>query len=157
MSPAQRKRYRGTLWPNACEVQGWKVSDELRRRAVLVEATGQDTSTGLTQRQITALFDRLKWLADPYNLDKAMPVANEELAAEKHERAQLVWRIRDRAKKKAFNEAYLESAFAHKCAAHKVKTWPELPPAELLACSMTVESWSRRSKKAAAQAEPDPF
>lgn len=157
MTDKQRKLYRATLWPKVCEVQGWKVTDELRRRAVLVEATGQDSSSGLTQRQITSLFDRLKWLADPFNLEAAMPVANEDLAADKHERAQLVWRIRDRSAKKGYNEAYLIRASENKCRAHKAKTWLDLPIAELLKFSMTVETWKPRKSLPPVPAEPDPF
>ena len=140
MTKAQRSRYWGTLWPAACEVHGWSTKNELQRRKVTLEATGQASTSGLSESQITALFNALEWLADPANLDKAMPVANPEIGEENHRRRQLVWRINKSAARAGLRAEWIQETAQGKCHAHRVGQWQELPLPELLKLSFTVES-----------------
>lgn len=155
MTPAQRSLYFGTLWPAACEVQGWSSKDDDRRRQVTQDATGQASASGLTESQITALFDHLKWLADPCNLDKAMPVANPEIGEDNHRRRQLIWRITKAAATAGLNDTWLAQTTREKRRVQRVGTWQELPLTELLKLSYTVSSrttedaQSRRRKRTA--------
>lgn len=63
MTTAQRARYFSILWPAACRAQGWPVKDEAKRRECTFTATEQDSTTGLSQHEITALFAYLGHLA----------------------------------------------------------------------------------------------
>lgn len=139
MTPSQRKLY-FRLWPAACKVQGWDSKDDARRHAVTKDATGKSSASSLTQSQISALFDHLKWLADPYSLEAALPAACPEIGEENHRRRQLVWRITQTAAKAGLNQAWLAQAAAAKCQEHRVCTWQELPLPELLKFSFTVSS-----------------
>jgi hypothetical protein len=140
MTPSQRRHYHSRLWPDACKTQGWDKKDEEKRREVTEAATGKSSSSALNQGQITMLFNKLKWLADPVNFDAAFADANPDLALEEDKRARLIWRIEHTASRKSFNEAWLASATEHKCHQHGVKIWRQLPTTELLKLSMTVES-----------------
>lgn len=138
MTHAQRALYFQRLWPDACAAQGWDVRDDDRRRAVTQEATGQASASGLSQSQITALFDHLKWLADPFNLDKAMPVANPEQGEDAHRRRQLVWRVTQAAAHAGLAAEWIDQTAAEKVRAHRVGSWQALPLPELLKLSFTV-------------------
>lgn len=142
MNAKQRSTYFGRLWPDACQAQKWNVKDEERRKDVTFAATGEESTSKLSEEQITLLFNKLKWLADPTNFDKAYKDANPEIALKDHKREQVIWRILDTATKKHFNEAWLEVAAAHKCAKHRCKSWRELPMGELVNFSKTVCSRS---------------
>jgi hypothetical protein len=153
MNSAQRKTYFGTLWPAACKAQGWLVKDEDRRREVTMQATGKDSTSSLTQAQITLLFNRLKQLADPSDFDLAYADANPEIALEEHKRGQIIWRIENSTAKAGLTESWLVEISAWKCETHDVKHWSQLPTVELVKLSMTVESRTsdevkaRRAKK----------
>lgn len=162
MSPLQRKTYFGSLWPSACAVQGWNPKDEDRRRDVTMQATGKDSTSRLTQAQITLLFNHLKQLANPADFDLAYVTANPEIALEEHKRGQIIWRIENETAKAGLKEAWLEEISAAKCAEHEVKHWRQLPTIELLKLSMTVETRTseevkarRASKRPAAQPVQD--
>jgi hypothetical protein len=140
MTASQRKTYFGTLWPAACKAQGWNPKDEDRRRDATMQATGQDSTSRLSQDQITLLFNHLKQLANPEDFDLAYVTANPEIALEEHRRSQIIWRVEHTAAKAGLNDAWLEQASAAKCSAHNVRCWRQLPTVELLKFSMTVSS-----------------
>lgn len=151
MNKSQRSRY-FTLWAEAAREQKWNPKDEAKRRAVTLEATNQESTTGLDQGQITALFDHLKWLANPYDLDLAMPVANPEQTTDTNRARQLVWRITQTAAKAGLSSEYLAKMAEGKCKAHRVRRWQELPLVELLQLSYTVEQRAAsKARRAAAE------
>lgn len=149
MNANQRSTYFGRLWPEACQVQKWNPKNEERRRDVTFAATGQESTSKLTEDQITLLFNKLKWLADPNNFEKAYADANPELALKEHKRNQVIWRIEKAAKERDFNETWLEAAAEHKCAKHKCRGWRNLPIRELVNFSRTVSG--RKAEKTPAQ------
>lgn len=151
MTKNQRSHYFGTLWPAACKVKGWKVKDDKQRTAVTLEATGRTSTTDLDEDGITALFDLLEFLADPYNLDKAMPVANPEMGWQANRRRQLVWRIETTAQDAQLNEGYLSSLAEHKARLMRIPDWRQWPLDDLLKFAMTVKAraGSTRRKKPA--------
>lgn len=140
MTASQRRTYFATLWPAACQAQGWNAKDEERRRDITFSATGKESTSKLTQEQITLLFNKLKWLADPTNFDLAMADANPELALADHQRTQVIWRIEKTAADKGFNSVYLDKAAEHKCRVHNARSWRELPIQELINFSKTMAS-----------------
>jgi hypothetical protein len=149
MTTSQRSTYFGRLWPDACHAQKWHPKNEERRRDVTFAATGQESASKLTQDQVTLLFNKLKWLADPNNFEKAYADANPDLALKNHKRKQVTWRIEQAAEKRGLNEAWLEAAAEHKCAKHKARGWRNLPIRELVNFSRTVSS--RRPQAAPVQ------
>lgn len=149
MTPSQRSTYFGTLWPAACKAQGWNPKDEERRRDVTHAATGKESTSKLTQEQITLLFNKLKWLADPTNFDLAMADANPELALAANKRNNVIWRIEQAAAGQSLNETYLAKVAENKCTAHHVKSWRELPLQELVNFSRTIAARAGRKKQAA--------
>lgn len=153
MTPDQRKLYRGKLWPEACAKKGWNVKDEDRRRDATMEATGQDSTTGLSQDQITLLFNHLKQLANPEDFDLAYVTANPEIALEENKRARIIWRIEHETATAGLQEEWLVEISASKCAAHNVKQWRQLPTVELVKLSMTVETRTTKEVKARRQAK----
>jgi len=140
MSPSQRKTYFARLWPDACKAQGWNPKDEERRRDVTHAATGQESTSKLSQKQITLLFNKLAWLADPNNFEKAFADANPEIALADHQRGQVIWRIEKAANEKGFNSVYLDKAAEHKCRVHNARSWSELPIQELINFSKTISA-----------------
>ena len=148
MTPRQRSTYFGTLWPAACEAQGWNPKDEDRRRDVTMEATGKASTSSLTEAQITLLFNHLKQLANPADFDLAYLTANPEIALEEHKRGQIIWRIENETAKAGLKEEWLEQISAAKCEQNGVKQWRQLPTVELLKFSMTVESRTSEEVKA---------
>jgi hypothetical protein len=146
MTPSQRRHYHSRLWPDACKAQGWDKKDEEKRREVTEAATGKASSSALNQGQITLLFNKLKWLADPVNFDRAFADANPDLALEEDKRSRIIWRIEHTAAKKGFNEAWLHSISEHKCTHHNVKVWRQLPTTELLKLSMTVDARKKHAE-----------
>lgn len=141
MTSRQRSTYFGTLWPAACKAQGWSVKDENRRKCVTVGATGEESTSDLDQDQVTLLFNKLKFLADPHNFDKALADADPATALEENKRKQLIWRIEKAAAKVPGDaESWLTELAAGKCAAHNVREWRKLPTPELLRFSFTVAS-----------------
>jgi len=159
MSPSQRSTYFATLWPAACKAQGWNPKDAERRRDVTHAATGKASTSGLTEDQITLLFIKLKWLADPTNFDLAMADADPQAALKANKRVQVIYRIEQAARAGGFNEEYLIKAAEHKCAAHRVKAWRELPIKELVNFSRTIHARKRQPAPALQPpaGEPDPF
>lgn len=149
MTPAQRKLYHGTLWPAACIRQGWTVKDEARRKAVTVEATGQESTSGLTQPQVTLLFNKLKWLANPTDYDLAYSDANPDEALAADQRGRVVWRIEHTAATAGLNEGYLCQAAAGKVQAHSKKNWRDLPMTELVKFAMTIRQRAQARNRAA--------
>lgn len=156
MNTEQRALYFGSLWPKACAVQGWKKNDEQARKRVIFAATGETSSSALDQDQITLLFIKLRWLADPANFDKAFADSDPAAALADNKRKQLIWRIEKAAARIPGNaEADLAKMAANKCAAHGVREWRKLPTPELLRFSFTVaarttdDARARRGKKAA--------
>lgn len=65
MTKSQRAAYFRDLWPAAARRQGWNVRDDCKRHEITLLATGSESTTTLTQHQITALFLYLRFLADP--------------------------------------------------------------------------------------------
>ncbi len=120
MTEKQRRYFFRALWPECCAVKGWQGTDA-ERHAVTLEATtelalavpGGPKPTGsmsaCTQDQLTAVFNLVKWYADPDNLDKARPVANPAEAKAQDECKRLVWKIREAANrdKVTLNDAYI--------------------------------------------------
>jgi len=148
MNGKQRSHYFGKLWPAACDAQGWNPKDEDRRRDVTMEATGKDSTSRLTEAQVTLLFNHLKQLANPADFDLAYLTANPEIALEEHKRGQIIWRIENETAKAGLKEEWLEEISAPKCAENGVKQWRQLTTVELLKLSMTVESRTSEEVKA---------
>lgn len=142
-----QRRYYFALWKSACAENDWAENDQAKRREVLMEAVGKPSTSDLTPSEVTAVLDHLKWLADRYDLQRAMGVANGEVAAEQTRRAQLIWRITKVAAAAGFNEAYVAKMAEGKCAAHRVRTWQELPLIELLKLSFTLEKRKAAKRK----------
>lgn len=77
MTPRERAKYFGELWPAACLSHEWDVKDEARRRAVTVECMrlvrgpSSDSTSALGSDEITALFCYLEHLADGASLEKS--------------------------------------------------------------------------------------
>ncbi len=151
MTRAQQVHYRKRLWPAACAAQGWDVKDEDRRRDVTRETTGQDSTSGLTNKQVDRLFRRLEWLANPGDFDAAYADANPELAGEEAERARITWRIRHTAERAGLTDAYLDQVAQHKCRRHHCQTWQQLPTPELLNLSRTIASRAKGRSAGAVQ------
>lgn len=146
MTPSQRSTYFGTLWPTACARQKWNPKDEERRKDVTFSATGKESTSKLTQDEITLLFNKLKWLADPTNFDLALADSDPQAALAANKRTNVIWRIEQAAKAKGFNPVYLDKAAEHKCRVHNVTTWRDLPIGDLVKFSMTI---SKRQTTAA--------
>lgn len=162
MNTEQRRFYHGKLWPAACRVQGWNSKDEHQRKRVTFSATGEESTSSLDQDQVTLLFNKLKWLADPTNFDKALADSDPAAALAENKRKKVIWRIEQVAAKAGLTEAWLIEASAAKCQAQKVLEWRKLPTVDLLKLSMTVETRSseaakerRASKKRPAQLMQD--
>lgn len=149
MNAEQRALYFGKLWPEACATQGWKKSDEGQRRRVIFAATGETSSSSLDDDQVTLLFIKLRWLADPANFDKALADSDPAAALAENKRKKIIWRIEHTAAQKGFNEAWLVTASAGKCARHGAKEWRHLPTVELVKFSMTVEKRQPGTKEPA--------
>jgi hypothetical protein len=148
MTPFQRRHYHARLWPAACVAQGWDKKDENKRREVTQEATGSASTSSLNQGQLTLLFNRLKWLAEPANFDAAYADANPEIVLEEDKRARIIWRIEQTTAKAGLKDEWLTQIAAAKCEANVVKSWRQLPTMELLKLSMTVESRTTEMAKA---------
>ncbi len=136
MNKKQRSTYFGRLWPAACRTQGWKTSDEHQRKRVTFAATGEESITDLDEDQITLLFNKLKWLADPSNYDKALADADPVTALEENKRKQVIWRIEDNASKVPGDPAKWLAEIA--LDRHGTADWKNLSNAELKRFAMTV-------------------
>jgi hypothetical protein len=151
MNKDQRNLYFGRLWPEACKVQKWTVKDNKKRREVTSEATGRESAADLDEDGITALFDHLRWLADPYSLEKAMPVANPELGWQANRRRQLVWRVESTAADAGLHEEYLSKSAEYKAALLRIKDWRLWPLDDLLKFAFTVKARAGSARKTAAK------
>ncbi len=149
MTRNQQIHYRATLWPAACKAQKWDPKDDEKRREVIQEVTGQDSTAKLNNKQVDRLFTRLRWLANPQDFDLAYADANPELADAEKSRERILWRIERAAEKGGFSEAYLAEAAAYKVRHHRVTSWRDLPDSELVNFSKTIHA---RAAKRAAQA-----
>lgn len=138
MTRLQQIHYRAKLWPDACKAQNWDVKDNAKRREITLETTGQDTTTGLKNKQVDRLFRHLKWLANPTDFDAAYAEANPEIADEEADRNRLITRITETAEKAGFQEAYIVATSQYKIRVHGVKEWRHLPNIELLNLSKTI-------------------
>lgn len=143
MNQKQRMHYFTKLWPAACAAQGWDklniAQREAKRRAVTLQATGKESTTGLKQWDITRLFDHLKFLADDSNLNKAKPVANPEIGREEHERRRLVYAINHC----GFTVIYLSRLAEAEMRAHRTDDWTCLPLPVLKRLVITVKERAR--------------
>lgn len=155
MNLDQRNLYFGRLWPEACAAQGWKRSDQMQRKRVTFAATGEESTTDLDEDQITLLFIKLRWLADPANFDKALADSDPAAALAENKRKNIIWRIEKAAALIPGDaEADLAKMAAGKCAAHGVSEWRKLPTPELLRFAFTVsarttgEAREKREKRA---------
>lgn len=140
MTSRQRSTYFGTLWPAACAAQNWNLRDHQRRRDVTFSATGKESTGDLNQSEITLLFNKLRWLADPSNFDKALADSDPASALDENSRKQVVWRIREKAQKAGLSEGWIQETSCAKCAAHNVQEWTQLSCSDLVKLSMTVAS-----------------
>lgn len=139
MNAAQRRTYFG-LWNAACRVHHWNPEDDHQRQRVTFAATGETSSRGLDQEQITLLFKKLRWLADPANFAKALADSDPVAALAENKRKQVIWRIEHECARFGLKEEWLVEISRAKCAVHQVKNWRKLPMIALLNLSMTVES-----------------
>lgn len=150
MNAKQRSIYFGSLWPAACRTQGWKASDDHQRRRVTFAATGETSITELDEDQITLLFTKLSWLADPHNFDKAFRDSDPAAALAENKRKQIIWRILDSAAKVPGDpEAWLADISKDR---HGTSDWRKLPDAQLKRFAMTVSgrtTTQAREKRAA--------
>jgi len=96
MNPAQKAKYFRHLWPAACGAQGWDPRDDARRHACTLYATGEESTSLLTQHKITALFTFLAHLADPRDGEKARQwdLCRRDATAFNHARQAEHWRRR---------------------------------------------------------------
>ena len=139
MTDPQRLTY-FRLWNAACKVRKMDPKDAELRQSVTMAVTGKASVTELNNGEITVLFNRLKWLIDPSNLDAALADADPAEAMEANHRDQIIWRINKTAARKGLSPAYLATAAEGKTRAHRVKSWEDLPTAELLKFSFTIAS-----------------
>ena len=140
MTRAQHTRYRTLLWPEACRAQGWSAADDAMRRDVTLQATGQDSTAGLSNDQVTDLFRLLEHLADPLNLAKAIPAANPDVAKEENRRRQLFWVI----DQQGFEDGYIARCADGACAAEDKDSWRELSTLGLQGLSFTLKTRARQ-------------
>lgn len=136
MTPRQRSTYFGSLWPAACAVQRWNAKDEHQRKRVTFAATGEESTSDLNQDQITLLFAKLEWLADPQNFGAALADSDPVAALEANKRKQLIWRIEKDAAKVPGNPVKWLAEIASD--RHGTSDWQKLPTPELLRFSFTV-------------------
>jgi hypothetical protein len=135
MNKTQRRLYFG-LWKTVCRVQGWDEKDEHQRQRITFAATGETSTTGLDEDQITLLFTKLRWLADPQSFDKALADSDPSAALAANKRKQVIWRITESAAKVPGDpEAWLADIAADR---HGTRDWRKLPDAQLLRFAMTV-------------------
>lgn len=78
MTPQARAHYHGRLWPAVCQVKGWRVGDEVRRRDVVLQCMQAVRGPLVTSShpdfgddETTALFCYLEHLAAPADLMKS--------------------------------------------------------------------------------------
>lgn len=154
MTRLQQIHYRTRLWPAACKAQKWDVKDDDKRCDLTLRITGQDTTVGLSNKQVDRLFRELKWLADPMNFDKAKAAANPELADEQDDLERILWRINDTAQKAGFDAEYIATVAEYKCKAHGVRYWQALPRDELVNLSKTITSRAKSKRSAPPVQEP---
>lgn len=151
MNSEQRSLYFGKLWPEACAVQGWKKNDEGQRKRIIFAATGETSSSALDEDQITLLFIKLKWLADPQNFDKSLADSDPAKALAENKRQNIIWRIEKAAAKVPGNPVKWLAEIASD--RHGTSDWKKLPTPELLRFSFTVsgkttgEAQERRTQK----------
>lgn len=149
MNTTQRRLYFG-LWKTVCKVQGWNEKDEHQRQRVTYAATGETSTTALDQDQVTLLFTKLRWLADPHSFDKALADSDPSAALAANKRKQIIWRItRSAAKVPGNPEAWLSDIATDR---HGTRDWRKLPDAQLLRFAMTVSGRTTelaRQKRAA--------
>ena len=163
MTSKQRAHYFRDLWPAACQRQGWDPKNEGLRRDVTLEAVGKPSTSGLSEHQITRLFEYLRLLADPDNLDRAIPVANPDVSAEEDACRRLRWVIENelmpareavppgpyaphgRPAQPAFADTYVQRCALGFCRAAKVEHWQQLPSASLEKLRFTLNQ--RRQQK----------
>lgn len=151
MTKAQRARFFGDLWPAACQAQGWNPKDEDTRRAVCERVTGQRSTSGLTERQITALFTEVRHLADPLDFDKANLAANPDIAEEESQRARCLFAIH----KLGLPESHIIGLAHNVVAARRVNSWRDLGSTDLKWLARTLSA--RRSRPASTPAIDCPF
>ena len=139
MNQSQRMKYFTELWPAAMAAQGWErlntAQREEKRRAATLKATGSDSTKGLSQWQITKLFNYLKFLADDSNLNRAMPVANPDLARQDDARRRLVYAIQDC----GFTVMYVQRVADGYCRQERVDDWRKLPVPVLQRLVITIK------------------
>ncbi len=141
MTRKQHVHYRLELWPNACVAQGWRENDDAMRRDVTFEATGKTSTAELSgEDEVTALFNFLKLLADPLSLDKAIPVANPDVANEENLRRQRTHVVLQQ----GFAEPYIDTCAAGHCHAEDKGCWRELSSGSLLKLIYTLKTRARK-------------
>ena len=160
MNLEQRNLYFGKLWPQACKAQGWKRSDEHRRKLVTFAATGEESSSQLDQDQITLLFNKLKALADPQDFDKALADSDPAAALAENKRQNIIFRIVHAASKIPGDpEAGLAKLASERFGG---SDWRKLGHADLLRFSMqaakntTKGAVARRSARSKASSKSTP-
>ena len=119
MNSTQRKLYFTALWPAACAAQGWDLKDDARRHATTNYATGSESTTGLAEHQITALFCYLAYLGDLASVEKAAawqecqrdPIAYNKLRQARHWERRAGYHRGNRLERQRFRDAVPESPF----------------------------------------------
>lgn len=145
MNTPQRKRYFTDLWPAACAAQGWDPKDDQRRHAVTLYATGMESTTGLQEHQVTALFTYLAHLADLTSVEKAAawaecqrdPVAFNNLRQARYWERRAGYRGGGRLHRQRFHNHVPEGPFD-----------PSMPRAETDQLLMTARERARSKAKA---------
>lgn len=141
MTARQRSYFFGTLWPQACRVQGWvgETAREVKRREIVLAATTKlhaevprmkkptDSMSACDQDQLTAVFNHVKHLADPLNLQKAIAAENPGQAAALDECNRLLFKIREGMKRGDYNYAYVQKIADWNCRSEQVADWQTLP------------------------------
>ena len=150
MTKPQRAHFFGHLWPAACQAQGWEVKDETTRHAVCLRVTGQESMSGLNQRQLTALFTEVRHLADPLDFDKATLAANPDQAEEASRRAKCLFAIN----RLGLPDSFIAGLAKNIVADRRVQSWRDLCSADLRWLAVTL---SARRQKALPAPEDCPF
>jgi hypothetical protein len=162
MTKPQRDLFFGRLWPKACRVQAWtgELNCEVKRREVVLKATtewhdevpkspvGTDRMSECNQDQLTAVFNYVKWLADPANLGKARTVANPVQAKIDNDCRQVIFCINQL----GFTTAYIQRIAAWDCREAQVADWTGLPKESLQ--RVLIHLTTRRNQKQH-RTEPD--
>lgn len=147
MSGAQQATYRTKLWPAAAAALGCAPGDDERRRAVLKQLTGKESTTELSNLQVTVLFRGLEAIArggEDVSANLALVQAEEEAAnKEAGQRAD----VRGLILNEGFTDAYIASVAAQHLRREGASEWRKLSTPALWKTLYTLRARRREQKR----------